>query len=448
VSAPRDADPTRVAIDAMNAAKEVAPNADIGVSLTRERSANTRFARNEVTSCGDYVETVVRVSIALGRKHAEASTNQIDAHSLRTLAERALAMARVAPEDREHMPLVGKQTFAQVDAAYDAPTAAARAEERASAIAAAVAEAERAGVTAAGFYHSSAIESRVVNTAGSFGAHRETNASLTMTARTADATGSGWAGADSQRASELDAAALARVACEKATRSAKPRALDPGRYTVILEPAAVAELLAFFVQALDARRADEGRSFFAKKGGGTKLGEKIFPETISLASDPTSADTPGAPFDDEGLALEPVTWIDRGVVSALRYSRFWAAKQQKKATGAHATMLLRGGTVERAEDLLVGVKRGLLVTRFWYTRWLDPKSITITGLTRDGVFLIEDGRITAPARNFRFNESPVTMLANCDAMTKRTVRAVRGGAWRVPALRTNGFNMASVSEAV
>lgn len=439
----------KTAIDALTIAKQVARGADVAVNVTREASANTRFARNEITSCGDVAETTVHVTIALGTRHASASTNQVDPHSLRLLAERTLAMARMSPEDREHMPLVGKQSLARVDAAYDAATATLSADARAAAIGAAVGEAEKAGVTAAGFYQHGAHESVYVNGAGAFGAHRATRATVTTTARTADATGSGWAGGDSQRAADVDAAALTRVAADKAARSANARAIDPGKYTVILEPAAVAELLAFYVAAADARRADEGRSFFAKKGGTTKLGEKLFPEAITLASDPTSADTPGSPFDDEGLALEPIKWIDRGVVSALRYSRFWAAKQGKKATGSHGTLHLSGGAAERAEDLLAGVKRGLLVTRFWYTRWLDPKSITITGLTRDGVFLVEDGRVTGPVQNFRFNESPVTMLANADAMTKRTVRAPgRGEAWRVPALRTHEFNMASASAAV
>jgi predicted Zn-dependent protease len=444
-----DPEAAKVAVDALGIARQVAPNGDVEVRVTRTHGANTRFARNEITSCGDASETSVTIGVALGRKHASASSNQVDARSLRSIAERAFAMARVSPEDREHMPPLGKQTIAKNDAAADAATAALEADARAAAIAAAIREAERASVTAAGFYTHAAHERIVVNSAGNFGAHRDTRVSLTATARTSDATGSGWAGAESHRARDIDAAAVARVASDKAVKSAKPHALDPGKYTVVLEPVAVAELLSFMVGALDARRADEGRSFFAKKGGGTKLGEKIFPEAITLLSDPMSAETPGAPFDDEGLALEPTKWIDRGVVNALRYSRYWAAKQGKKATGAHSTIHLLGGTADKADDLLTGIKRGLLVTRFWYTRWLDPKSITITGLTRDGVFLIEDGRVSAPVRNFRFNESPVVMLANADAMTKATVRwPGRGDAWRVPAIRTHEFNMASTSEAV
>jgi predicted Zn-dependent protease len=251
-----------------------------------------------------------------------------------------------------------------------------------------------------------------------------------------------------QHAADIDAGALAKTAIEKGTASAKPRPLEPGHYTVVFEPAAVAELLTFLVNALDARRADEGRSFFAKAGGGNRLGEKMLADAVTLESNPFDPETAGAPFDGDGLPLAPTKWFDRGTLSALRYSRYWAAQKGVKPTGFHATVKLWGGTAARQEDLYTGVKKGLLVTRFWYTRWLDPKAMLITGLTRDGVFLIEDGKVTAPVQNFRFNESPINMLKNVDAMTQRTWRMPGNGIWRVPALRTNDFNMASVSAAV
>ncbi len=246
----------------------------------------------------------------------------------------------------------------------------------------------------------------------------------------------------------FDASEVGRVASDKCVRSAQPRPLDPGKYTVVLEPTAVAELLGFLVWALDARHAEEGRSFFSKAGGATKLGEKLFPDGITFLSNPTNPETPGAPFDGQGVPLRRVAWVDRGVVGALRYSRYWAAKRGKPPTGRHETFLMQGGTAARPENLLAGVKRGLLVTHFWYTRWLEPKTMSITGLTRDGVFLIEDGRITTPVNNFRFNESPASVLANSDAMTTATTRVSFDGNWRVPSLRSHDFNMASISAAV
>jgi predicted Zn-dependent protease len=282
--------------------------------------------------------------------------------------------------------------------------------------------------------------------AGLYADHAQTSASLTVTARTLDGGGSGWGMAVSNRASEIDAAKVGQVATAKAKASVKPRPLDPGRYTVVLEPAAVSELLGFLVGSLDARGADEGRSFFSRPGGGTRLGEKLFADAVTLRSDPTDPATADSPFDDEGFALAPITWVDRGSLSNLSYSRYWAKKQGKAPTGDHSVVHMAGGAAASQDALVRGVKRGLLITRFWYTRWVDHQSMLVTGLTRDGVFLIEDGQITAPVNNFRFNESPVNMLRNLEAMTSQTVQAP-GGA-RVPALRTAEFNLASRSDAV
>jgi predicted Zn-dependent protease len=232
---------------------------------------------------------------------------------------------------------------------------------------------------------------------------------------------------------------------DKAARSRAPRRLDPGRYTVVLEPAAVAELLRFLLFAFDARRADEGRSFFSKAGGGTKLGDKIFPDWITLRSDPADPKNPSAPFDNEGVPLKAVSWIDKGTVAALRYSRFWADKQKKTPNGMAQNQHLLGGSATPAE-LVKGVKRGILVTRFFYIRLVDPQSVLATGLTRDGVFLIENGEIVGPVNNFRFNESPVMMLKNSDALSIETARTE--GGHRVPAIRTHEFNLASISEAI
>jgi len=439
----------KLAIDTIALAKKRFPDADATASVSAGWTANTRFARNEPSTNGDVQETSIDVEIAFGKRHATASTNQTDPASIATAIDRAASMARLSPEDAEHMPPLGEQRIAQVGAAFDPDVANFDASRRAAAVGAAAAEAKAKGVVGAGFLEADAHEWVLMNSRGLSGFHRSSRLEMTMTARTSDGTGSGWAARATQRASELDPSAVAKAAVDKAVQSASARAIDPGKYTVVLEPAAVANMLEFFVGALDARRADEGRSFFSKAAGATKLGEKLFPDAITFESDPMNPDTPSAPFDGDGLPLGRVAWVDKGVVSAFRYSRYWAAKQGKPPTGEHDCYLLRGGQAERQEDLYLGIKRGLLVTRFWYTRWLEPKAMSITGLTRDGVFLIEDGRVTGAVNNFRFNESPANVLASCDAMTKATIRVPTGGSvWRVPALRTHDFNMASVSAAV
>ncbi len=430
---------------ALDLAKRAAPEAEVLVKARRAREANTRFARNEITSNGDVDETTLEVRIAMGQRHASAETNQLDTESLRNLVARAVAMARLAPEDPESMPMLGAQRYATVGAAFDTPTFALDAPARAHAANASIAAATAKGLQGAGFYQHSGWAVALKTSRGLVATHRQTQASLEVTARTADGTGSGWAMGASHKAGDVDAAAVARVATDKAVRSKGPRLLDPGRYTVILEPVAVAELLGFLAGGLDARSADEGRSFFGKPGGGNRVGEKLFADAVTFRSDPTDPATPEAPFDDEGEPLAPTSWIDKGTLASLVYTRYWAKKVGKAPTGDPNVFTLAGGTASGVDDLVRGVPRGLLVTRFWYTRWVDQQSMLITGLTRDGVFLIENGQVVAPVNNFRFNESPITVLRNLDGLTKETTRIPP---WRVPALRTHEFNMASRSDAV
>ena len=419
--------------------------AEVLVRVRISQTGHTRFARSEITSTGDVDGVGVTVEVAYGKRVASADGNQTDPASLRGLVERAARLAKLAPENPEKMPLLGPQKYMKAPAAFDGATAKLEAPARAAAVEKCLAEVGGKDVVAAGFYQHEAGKSFLATSTGLRATHAETGVRLTMTARTADGTGSGWGGVYSHRVGEVDATAIARTAVDKAVRSKGARKLDPGRYTVILEPSAVGGLLQFLSFSLDARRADEGRSFFSKPGGGTKVGDKIFPELVTFRSDPADPASPSAPFDGEGFPLKAVSWIDKGTIAALRYSRYWADKQKQTPTGNPGNYHLLGGTASAA-DLLQGVKRGVLVTRFWYIRMVDPQSILATGLTRDGVFLIENGEIVAPVNNFRFNESPVQMLKNADAFTKETYRTDEGA--RVPALRTHEFNLASISEAV
>jgi predicted Zn-dependent protease len=418
--------------------------AEAVVSLGNAQTGNTRFAVDEITSSGDVERTQLSVTVQFGKRAATATTNQLDDRAIDDAVARAKRMAKLSPENPEAMPPLGRQAYRPAAGASDPGTARLGPEARAKAVAAALAARPKAGgVALAGFYEHGTRMLAIASTQGAWAYHTWTQAAFTCTARTADGTGSGWAGGSSHRAGDVDAAAFAKVAVDKATRSAKPAKLDPGRYTVVLEPAAVASLLSFLTGSLGARRADEGRSFFSKAGGGTRVGEKLFPDAITLRSDPTDAQLAVAPFDREALPLQPTAWIEKGTVRALAYERFWAQKQGKPATGQPAGWILDGGTVPR-EQLVKGIARGVLITRFWYLRWIDPQTILATGLTRDGVFLIENGAVTRPVNNFRFNESPVQMLARCDALSPTVVTE----GMRVPALRTHEFNLASISEAV
>ncbi len=418
-----------------------APGTDCIASLSSNRHGNTRFAVNEISSSADVEKQSLSVTIQIGKRQASASTNQLDDRSLADVVGRATRMAKLAPENPEALPPLGRQTYRGAPGASDPATANLTPAARAKAVGAALAFGKDAIIS--GYFEHMARLQMLASSQGMRATHEWTTVDLRVTARTSDATGSGWGGGTGHRAGDLDAAALAKIAVDKAKASAKPTKLDPGRYTVVLEPAAVSDLFSWLTGSLGARRADEGRSFFSKPGGGTRVGEKLFPDFVTVKTDPTDPHLTSRPFDGEGVPIGPTTWIDNGTVKALTYSRYWAQKQGKQATGNPSGWILEGGKATR-DELIKGVKRGVLITRFWYLRSLDPQTILVTGLTRDGVFLIENGAVTRPLTNFRFNESPVHMLAKCDALTPAVISQ-----WiRVPALRTHEFNLASVSEAV
>jgi predicted Zn-dependent protease len=347
------------------------------------------------------------------------------------------------------MPQLGAQTYTPVNAFFES-TANLSADDRAKAALGALELARKAGdLKAAGYLVTTAGALAIGNSTGMFAYHRATNANYSLTVRTTDGTGSGWAAGDHADWAQLDARRVAETAVEKARLSRNPVAIEPGRYTVILEPQAVGDLVQLIGNYADARSADEGRSPFVKQGGGNKVGEKIMDERVTIFSDPADPQLLGRPWDFEGMPLGRQVWIENGVLKQLIYSRFWAKKQSKTPTGGPSSFKMAGGT-QSVEDLIKGTTRGILVTRLWYLREVDPRTILYTGLTRDGTFLIENGKITKSLRNFRFNESPLFMLNNLEALGKpeRLAGTEQGGDVVMPSIKARDFNFTSLSEAV
>lgn len=413
--------------------------------------ANTRFAANAITTSGESVNVRVRVRSTFGRRSATLSTNILSDEGLRRAVETSERLARLAPEDPEAMPELEPQAYREVPGFFDS-TAGLDAGRRAAAAMAVLAPSRRAGMLGAGYLTLGAGCSVVANGRGLFGYHRATVFAYTTTVRTADGTGSGWAGAAHNDWSRARPRELADAAIAKARLSQNPVAIEPGPYTVVLEPTAVANLLRLLVRAMEARPADEGRSFFSKRGGGNKIGERVVDERITLVSDPWDPDLLSSPFDGDGQPSDRVVWIENGVLRNLVYDRYWAGQRNTRPMGFPAAVKLSGGTAT-LDDLIRSTERGILVTRLWYIRELDRRTVLHTGLTRDGTFLIENGRIARPVKNLRFNESPVNMLANLD-MLGQPVRVSAsesgdlGGAVVVPAIKTRGFHFQSVSDAV
>lgn len=416
----------------------------ISVNLQSTRESNVRFAANQMSTAGSSSTTTIRVQSAFGKRKASVVTNSRTDEGLRRAVEQSEALARLAPEDPEYLGELGPQKYVAVPAWFES-TVSASAEDRAKAALSALAPARAANdLTVAGFLVSTAQATAIGNSAGLFAYHRSTEANYTLTARTNDGTGSGWAGATDNDWAKLDFASVAKRAMDKARASKNPVALEPGRYTVVFEPDATSDLIPLMSGALQARSAEEGRSAFAKGGGATKLGEKIVDERVTLLSDPADPLILSTPFDDDGMPLGRQTWITRGVLSQLSYTRFWANRRGKAPTGGAGSLRLDGGT-ESLDQLIAGTQRGVLVTHCWYIRAVDQRTLVYTGLTRDGTFLIENGKITQPIKNFRFNDSPLFMLNNLDAIG-RPVRTAGGDA--MPAIRVRDFHFTSLSDAV
>lgn len=429
-------------------ALKVSKAEETSVALEGGRAANIRFAKNEVTTSGDTEDATLSVRASFAKRSGSASVNQFDDAALERCVRQAEETARFAPEDPEHMPVLPPQAYSEV-AAFAEETRDLPPERRANVANSAIGLAKAKKVVIAGFLTNSGGFQAIANSKGLFGYHRQSRMTFSATARTADATGSGWAGNNGERPRDLDAVELSRLAVEKAFLSAKPRELAPGTYTVILEPAAVADLFLYMGFSMGARSADEGRSFFSKKGGGNKIGEKVLSEKVTLWTDPADPRAPGSPFAPDAQATRKMAFVENGVITNLSYSRFWAQKQGKEPTPDPQNMIMKGGAGSLA-DLVKDTKKGILVTRLWYIRFVDPQTILLTGLTRDGTFAIENGKIRHAVKNFRWNDSPISVFSKIDAMT-REVRA-RGSEAEdfsivCPAIRTQ-FTFSSLSDAV
>jgi predicted Zn-dependent protease len=414
----------------------------VNVSSGDER--NVRFADNRITTAGATDDLSVRVFSAFGKRGAVSSGNDVSNEGLEQIVRQSETMAKLAPENPEMMPLLGPQSYKTVNGWFDS-TARVTAEARARAAGTMIDAAKKGGdLKAAGILIAQSGSGAVGNNAGLFAFHPATSVDFTTTVRTTDGTGSGWAGANDPDWSKIDFTATSNRAVTKARLSRNPSPIEPGRYTVILEPAAAGDLAGLVANAFDARSAEEGRSAFSKAGGGTKVGEKIMDERVSFISDPADPAILSTPFDGDGQALGRQVWIENGVLRNLVYSRFWAQRKGVQSTGQPASLMVTGGT-QSLDEMIASTERAVLVTRFWYIRPVNNRTLLYTGLTRDGTFLVENGKIVRSLRNMRFNESPLFMLDKLDAIG-RPVRV--GGDVLMPPIRVRDFHFTSLSDAV
>lgn len=418
------------------------------VSLSGSVDGNIRFALNNISTSGIVSNADLAVQSSFGKRVGVATINEFNDAALERVVRRAEELARLAPENPEFMSAVEKQEY-KASPTFSESTAAITPEIRAQVAVDSIDPCRAEKLIAAGFLEDGQSFVAFANSKGNFGYQQATSFDYTCTVRTEDGRGSGWVGRNLKNASDFNAGGDIRTAMRKAKDSAAAKALEPGKYTVILEPAAAAGLISFMMNFFDARQADEGRSFLSKKCGGNKLGEQVYDPRVNFTADPWNPDATVMPWDGEGLPREKMDIVKDGKIASLEYSRFWAQKQGKRAVGSPGNLLMAGGAKSTAE-LVKTTQKGILVTRTWYIRMVDPQTVLLTGLTRDGTFYIENGEIKYPVKNFRFNESPVIMLNNIEELGKpvRVAGDESSMVMMIPPMKLRDFTFTSLSDAV
>jgi predicted Zn-dependent protease len=410
------------------------------VALRDQSGGTTRFANNQVVQNVNARRVSLSVTVAFGRRHGTASTSDLSVGAVRDALQRAEAIARLTPDDPEYLSPVPVQAY-QTLPTWRLETAEAGPERRLADVRRAIELCRTEGFRAAGIVASSASVVGLAADTGLAAYEERTEAEFSVTATAANSTG--WANQEHRSVDRLGVEERTRIAIEKAKRSADPKEVPPGRYTVVLEPAAVSGLMAGLLWRLDAKAYYKGTSPFAGK-----LGQAIVDGRLTVRNRPGHPDLFGVGFTSVGLPTNERTWIDRGVLRELDYDRFTAREQHVDTIATLDAPEVTGEEPagERVEDLIRTTKRGILVTTVWYIRTVNPNDLTLTGMTRDGTFLIEDGEIVTPVHNFRFHESPLLAFNRIDAFTK-PAEAVSTESWKMmlPAMRIRDFNFSSVT---
>jgi predicted Zn-dependent protease len=417
------------------------------VSLNGRESGNIRYAINAVSTAGDISTLSLAVVSVFGKKAGTTTIDEFDDAALERVVRRSEELAQLAPANPEYMPMLGPQTFKEA-ITFNADTAAITPDSRAELVAKSLAVTKQDNLNAAGFLENSTAFSAVMNSKGLFAYDTSTDVTFSVTTRNQEGTASGYAARGFTDVKKLDTYSATKYAANKALTSVGAKAIEPGKYTVILEPVAATYMLENMFR-FDARSAEEGRSFLSKKGGGTRLGEQLLDPKVTIYSDPFNEELPASTWNGDGLPNERTTWIDKGVVKNLSYSRYWADKKGVSPLPGPSNIIMEGGDAT-IEDMIKSTERGILVSRLWYIRMVDPQSLLLTGLTRDGLFYIENGKIKFPIKNFRFNESPVIMLNNVDALGKpeRSISVESYRSYLIPPMKLRDFTFSSLSDAV
>jgi len=419
------------------------------VQIDETIDALTRFANNAIHQHVAEQGLVVSIRTVVDSRTARVTTNRIDGDSLRSAVESAASLAAQQPKDPHLLPLLGKQKYRPVRRFHPA-TAALSPEARARAVKKACQLAEKKGQVAAGIFSSGQSQCLLVNSRGLAAAYRQTHSTFSVTMQQGSA--ASWAKGNAADYRQFDPGKLAGMASERAARAQNPIELQPGRYTVILEPAAVLDLVGFLFYDFAATSVADKRSCFSGR-----VGKQLMGKNVTITDDVYHPDQLGLPFDGEGVPRQCVNLVQDGVVNNLVYSRHSAKQAKARPTGhgfalpneygeAPMNLVVAGGATS-VEQMIASTGRGLLVTRFWYIREVDPYEKVMTGMTRDGLFLVEKGKITKAARNFRFNQSVLEMLRNVECLgPARRAAGEESFEMVVPSMKVGAFQFSEVTK--
>jgi len=417
----------------------------VSIYLSSSEAVLSRFSENQITQNIHKNKFTLSVTSYFGRQSASASTTELDPESINAALRRSEELAQFAPEDPEWIELLPKQVYEDRQPAFDQSLSNFSPLQRGEMIKQVCDRAKQAKVDGSGTLSSNIGLTAIGNSAGLRAAQQGTDTSFSFTARQ-DA-GSSWGKLSAWDLASLPILATSEKTIERAIASRNPQAIQPGKYTVVFESQAMASLLPWVIWNLDARAADEGRSFMSRTDDDgnihNRLGEKLFSPLLQIQRDPAHPLLQSGTFFGNGLANNHLQIIADGIPQTLSYSRYWAKQKATQPTGGMYPIVMQGN--ERStEDLIASTKKGILVTRAWYVRYINSRTLEVTGMTRDGTFLIENGKISHPVQNLRFNQSLPEMLENIVEVGK----AQRCGGSVIPVCKVDNFNFSSVTDSV
>lgn len=420
------------------------------VILRGSNSNNLRFALNTVSTCGAVDSITADIVSNFGMKSGTARITSIEDEAIERGIRKSEDIAKLSPDNKEFMPPPESQNNYYDVKEFFEETDSLSPSGIAESVSYTISKSIDRDLNASGYFEKDTGFISIRNTNGLFAYHKSTSADFASTIRTRDSRGSSKIDRSYSDINLLNIQSLSDRVIDRAVLSKDPLKHEPGKYVTVLDFAAACDMINLLASYLSMRSADEGRSFFSDKAMGNKIGQKIVNEKVNIYSDPRDASAPSAPFANDGMPVVNKEWITNGTLKNLYNSRYWAKKSNTDYTSFPTNVIMKG-TDKSVEDLIASVDSGIFVTRFWYMREVDPAQILYTGLTRDGVFLIEKGKLKHPINNFRFNDSPINVLNNILDMSaaEKCVGSETGNARIVvPALKLYEFNFSTISDAI